>query len=312
MKGCYKSKGELVQQSEITEGDFNSRGKCNELCRSKNKNVSATSLDSCYCGDKYPPKADLVDDDQCTEPCPGINTEACGGLDTFSVYNSGVRVSVADSDSASSSSSASSTSTAGSSSTSSTGNYFPILSLFMALLTILATVPTEGADSPSATATDEASGSSSTVGIAVGVVCGILAVAGVGGAVFFFMRRRRNTEIEEEHRRNAAVNAFISGGKPPSSSGGLSMSDSRLDPVMVNRRMSDGSIADNQDYSRRILRVCCSDISSGDDFLTWILGYQCMSAPSPELQISRRTISGLLQFPTSASTAFMAVALDIG
>ena len=69
------------------------------------------------------------------------------------------------------------------------------------------------------------------------------------------MRRKRNAEIEEEHRRNAAVNAFISGGKPPGSSGGLSMSDSRLDPVM-NRRMSDGSIADNQDYSRRILRVC--------------------------------------------------------
>ncbi|KAK7755411.1 Protein SLG1 [Diatrype stigma] len=230
VKGCYKSKGELTLQSEIKEGDFNSRGKCNELCRSKNKNVAATSLDSCYCGDKYPPKADLVDDDQCTEPCPGINTEACGGLDTFSVYNSGVRVSVADSDIASSSSSASSTSTA-------------------------ATVPTEGAESASASSTDAASGSSNTVGIAVGVVCGILAVAGVGGAVFFFMRRRRNTEIEEEHRRNAAVNAFISGGKPPSSSGGLSMSDSRLDPVMVNRRMSDGSIADNQDYSRRILRV---------------------------------------------------------
>jgi cell wall integrity and stress response component len=70
------------------------------------------------------------------------------------------------------------------------------------------------------------------------------------------MKRRRNEEIEEEHRRNAAVNAFIGGGgKPPSSSGGLSMSDSRLDPVMANRRMSDGSIADNQDYSRRILRV---------------------------------------------------------
>ena len=89
----------------------------------------------------------------------------------------------------------------------------------------------------------------------MGVVCGFLAVAGVGGAAFFFFRRRRNSEIEEEHRRNAAVNAFISGGKPPSSSGGMSMSDSRLDPVLVNRRMSDGSIADNQDYSRRILRV---------------------------------------------------------
>lgn len=70
------------------------------------------------------------------------------------------------------------------------------------------------------------------------------------------MKRRRNREIEEEHRRNAAVNAFMAGGKAPSSSGGLSISDQRLDPVMVQRRLSSGSIADEQDYSRRILRVC--------------------------------------------------------
>lgn len=68
-------------------------------------------------------------------------------------------------------------------------------------------------------------------------------------------RRRRNREIEEEHRRNAAVNAFIHGSKPPTSSGGYSVTDARLDPVMAQRRVSNGSIADNEDYSRRILRV---------------------------------------------------------
>lgn len=89
---------------------------------------------------------------------------------------------------------------------------------------------------------------------------GVVAVAGIVGGIFFFLRRRRNKEIEEEHRRNAAVNAFIHGSKPPSSSGGYSISDSRLDPVMAQRRMSDGSIADNQDYSRKILRVCISGV----------------------------------------------------
>lgn len=239
--GCYASSGELVLQTEIKAGDFNSRGLCNNLCRGKDKNVAATNLDSCYCGDKYPPKSTLTTDDKCSEPCPGTDKEACGGLDTYSVYNSGVRVSVADSDDPTTSSAVSSgrpTSTASPSASSST-----------------ATAPTEGVVTPEPSATEAPSSSSNTVGIAVGVVCGVLALGGVGGAVFFFMRRRRNSEIEEEHRRNAAVNAFISGGKPPSSSGGLSMSDSRLDPVMVNRRMSDGSIADNQDYSRRILRV---------------------------------------------------------
>lgn len=87
-----------------------------------------------------------------------------------------------------------------------------------------------------------------------GVVVAVVAVAGAIGGVFFYLRRKRNKEIEEEHRRNAAVNSFI-GHKPPGSSGGLSITDARLDPVMAQRRLSDGSIADNHDYSRKILRV---------------------------------------------------------
>jgi cell wall integrity and stress response component len=93
-------------------------------------------------------------------------------------------------------------------------------------------------------------------GIAAGVVVGVVVIAALIGGGFFYLRRKRNREIEEEYRRNAAVNAFI--GKPPGSSGGGSMTDSRMDPVMAHRRMSDGSIADNQDYSRRILRVSFS------------------------------------------------------
>lgn len=99
--------------------------------------------------------------------------------------------------------------------------------------------------------------SSNTGAIVAGVVVGVVAVAAALGAIFFFIRRKRNREIEEEHRRNAAVNAFM---KPPGSSGGYSVdTDARLDPVMAQRRLSSGSIADNQDYSRRILRVSDSN-----------------------------------------------------
>lgn len=70
------------------------------------------------------------------------------------------------------------------------------------------------------------------------------------------MRNKKRREVEEEYRRNAAVNNFVTGGKSPVSSGG-SFTDTRLDPTLANRRMSDGSIADNQDYSRKILKVCC-------------------------------------------------------
>jgi len=73
-----------------------------------------------------------------------------------------------------------------------------------------------------------------------------------------FIRNKKRREVEDEYRRNAAVSNFITGGgKPPTSSGGdSSFTDTRLDPTtMAQRRMSDGSIADNQDYSRRILKV---------------------------------------------------------
>ena len=119
VRGCFSSKGELTL---MTSSSSNSRGKCNESCRLKNKNVAATSLDDCFCGDKYPPSSAKVDDDKCGEPCPSYDLEACGGLDTFSVFNTGVRVSVGESEddakSSSSSSSPSSTSAAPADSTS--------------------------------------------------------------------------------------------------------------------------------------------------------------------------------------------------
>jgi cell wall integrity and stress response component len=62
--------------------------------------------------------------------------------------------------------------------------------------------------------------------------------------------------VEEEYKRQATINTFIANGKPGSSAGSSNLHDTRLDPAMVQRRMSDGSIADNQDYSRRILKVC--------------------------------------------------------
>ena len=91
----------------------------------------------------------------------------------------------------------------------------------------------------------------SKAGIAAGAVVGIIAIAAIIGGAWFYLRARKRRAVEEEYRRNATINSFIQ--KPGSTS---SISDSRLEPsVMMQRRMSDGSIADNQDYSRRILKV---------------------------------------------------------
>jgi len=95
-----------------------------------------------------------------------------------------------------------------------------------------------------------------TVAVAVGVVVGVLALGAICFGVWFLLRRRRQKQAEEDYRRNAAnVNTFVNGGKLHTSNS--SMNDSRLDPSFLDRRQSNGSIADNEDYSRRILKVRC-------------------------------------------------------
>lgn len=93
-------------------------------------------------------------------------------------------------------------------------------------------------------------------GIAAGVVVGVLAIAGILAGVFFFMRHKKRREAEEERKHAVAVNNFIAGGdKGPTSSAGASF-DSHLDQsIMASKRMSNGSLADDADYSRRILKV---------------------------------------------------------
>lgn len=101
---------------------------------------------------------------------------------------------------------------------------------------------------------------SNTVGIAVGVVVGIVGIAGIAGGAFLWVRYSRRKEASDAYKRQAAISSFVEGGqKPPYTAS--SNSDSRLDPAaLAARRISDGSIADNADYSRRILQVHNPDI----------------------------------------------------
>lgn len=234
VQGCFSSAGDLVFNSTQP---FNSRGQCGQtICQAMGKWVAASTQGSkCYCGDSYPPKSNLVDDKFCDTPCTGFGTDACGGSTYFTVYNTGLQLT----DVPFANESSSTSSSTASSKTAST--------------TVI------GGQTVFVTQTSESSTSkkSNTAGIAAGVVVGVVVIGAAVGAGIYIMRRRRNREIEADYRRNAAVNAFFDGsGKSGTASDAYSNSDSRLDPVMSQRRMSDGSIADNQDYSRRILRVC--------------------------------------------------------
>ena len=86
----------------------------------------------------------------------------------------------------------------------------------------------------------------SKAGVAAGAVVGVLVAFAIGFGAFIFFRKQRRRKVEEEYRRSVAVREYQQ--KKPET-------DLRLDPVILQRRASDGSIADNQDYSRRILKV---------------------------------------------------------
>ncbi|ODA79097.1 hypothetical protein RJ55_04688 [Drechmeria coniospora] len=236
-QGCFSSQGNLTMHKAP---DKMSTGSCNNVCKADNFWVAGMKGSQCFCGFAYPPTNALVDDKKCNYPCPFYDLEACGGLGTpgaWSIFNTGINVDVSNFDESSSttSSSAKPTSSSGDEATK-------------------APAATE-TQAPADSSGDDKKSGPNTAGIAAGVVAGVVGAAALIGGIFFFLRRRRNSEIEEGHRRNAAVNAFINGSKPPGSSGSISMTDARLDPVLAHRRMSDGSIADNEDYSRRILRV---------------------------------------------------------
>ncbi|KAH6615895.1 hypothetical protein B0J18DRAFT_291779 [Chaetomium sp. MPI-SDFR-AT-0129] len=236
VQGCFNSSGSLVFQKTF---QWNSIGKCgDELCRPKGFPAGATmGGNQCFCGQKYPPKETLVDPSHCDAGCTGFGEDSCGGPNFWTVYNTGIDLAVDYLDMSELPHSTSSSSK-------------PTQTEVNPEKTVVVT------QNPTSTPKEDdnsGGGGPNVAGIAAGVVVAIVVVAALIGGGFIYMRRKRNLELEEEHRRNAAVNAFI--GNKPRSSGGTSMADARMDPVMAHRRMSDGSIADNEDYSRRILRV---------------------------------------------------------
>ncbi|ODQ64994.1 hypothetical protein NADFUDRAFT_83116 [Nadsonia fulvescens var. elongata DSM 6958] len=111
------------------------------------------------------------------------------------------------------------------------------------------------------------SGSSVSGGTIAGAVIGAIAgLALIAGLVFFLLRRRAQNRYDREASSPHGIpdpfgddvdnkmNAFGVGGVGDGNDGFMSI-DQRLNPVMLNRRLSEGSLADDQDYSRKILRV---------------------------------------------------------
>jgi cell wall integrity and stress response component len=92
------------------------------------------------------------------------------------------------------------------------------------------------------------------------VVVGVVAAGAIIAGLIFWIRHKKKQEEDDSYKKTQ-VSSFMNGGrelKPPPTAYSQ-MSDSRLDPEAGGRRNSSGSIADDQDYSRRILRVRLAD-----------------------------------------------------
>ncbi|SZF03681.1 unnamed protein product [Blumeria hordei] len=240
-KGCYSSSNGLTLNGSQT---FNSIGACSQTCLATKSVTMAMQDSNCYCGSKLPPTNSLADDAKCAIPCPGYPSDVCGGNGFYSVYLTGLSAVVENSDSSDSSSSSSSSTTSPSKSSATSSASPSIVTVGGQTVVVTANPESTSSSTPKPAEPNKA-------GVAVGIVFGLLGFAALAGGILVFMRNRKRRAIEEEHRQAAAVNSFIDGGKY-----GGPVTDTRLDPAaMATRRMSDGSIADNQDYSRRILKV---------------------------------------------------------
>ncbi|KAK9354365.1 hypothetical protein V1523DRAFT_408237 [Lipomyces doorenjongii] len=141
---------------------------------------------------------------------------------------------------------------------------------------------TGGASNASAGSSSANSGNSSSshgisgggiAGIVIGVIAGLAIIAAL---VFFFIRHRRHNDDDDDwldyhgaKGKSRGLGGDFSNNNPTAApampheklssnsfnSGRVAIVDQRLNPVMMERRLSDGSLSDEQDYSRKILRV---------------------------------------------------------
>jgi len=231
-QGCYAIDNTLVLNDTNT---FQSTGRCSgTICGPQNYAVfGLTSGSQCWCGNKIP--ADQVTGDHCSISCPGYPSDICGGTGYIGVWLTGLGKLEGSAASVILSASSIATPTSAPSNT-----------------VYVTTGQTTIIQAPSQTGNSSKSGGGVSGGAAAGIVIAVLLIVGGAAGAFFFIRRRRRDAYQKQYE----------GSNFSSSPGSLNRpfgTDQRLEPGMVQKRESVGSLADEQDYSRKILRVTNPD-----------------------------------------------------
>jgi len=233
-QGCYAIDDTLTLTNTSV---FQSTGLCsNKICGPDNFAVYGLTGNQCYCGNSIPKVQ--VDGDKCNTKCPGWQPDTCGAVGYLSVWLTGVGSLVGNAATAilSTTPSATQTTSAASSTVYVTASQTTIIQ-----------APTAESQT-----TSTPSGGGVSGGMAAGIAIGVLALVALAGVGFFFVRRRRRAEYQKQYEPSGF-------GSSPGSLHRPFGTDQRLEPQMLQKRESVGSLADENDYSRKILRVTNPD-----------------------------------------------------
>lgn len=288
--GCFGNVDTSVSQGY---GQYETQSLCASTCGSNYPYVAIKNGGYCYCLSSLPSGNSILNS-QCNVPCNGFGSVMCGGQDVYSVFP-GLGNSASGSSQSSGVSSTTSLSSSSSrtlSSITSAPSHTNIVTTTSDSngSVLYKTVTQTSGSTSTGTETQTKNGgskSSSNVGAIVGgVVGGLAGLALIIVGVFFFIRHRNLSDDDDDEDyyekggssgtgsalgtikkpakfNNAAFdrpmsNPFVhpSEDAPDKRASRSELTDPRLNPVMMGRRrLSEGSLADEADYSRKILAV---------------------------------------------------------
>jgi len=256
---------------------YQTNGLCSDFCRAEYA-WSVTQDESCWCSNYTPDEDTQVDLKKCDIKCPAFPDEYCGGRGGLFGY---VELKMQ-----------APSGTKGPDDSKTTTDDDPSSTSMVQTLTTDGTIKTvtvlptgsDGADGSDGGA-DGRSGNGMGAGPIAGIVIGVVgAIAIVAGIAFFFFRRRKRNQADgykgdpsvrgnsSDRMGSAHPEMTMGGGTSPNSAamGGSNRNstlaiDPRMDPFKQGlygrngSRESVGSLRDDHDYSRRILRATNPD-----------------------------------------------------